>query len=82
MHDDSEDALAPLRIDPDGIYPEGHVRILLGLSERKMNRARRTHALQWNAQGRQRFYLGQWILNWLHASSVSRCADAEKETLP
>jgi hypothetical protein len=82
MHDHDPDELVPLHIDPDGIYPEGHVRILLGLSEREMRRARRTRALQWSAQGRQRFYLGQWILNWLHASSVPRCADSEKEILP
>jgi hypothetical protein len=82
MHDQDANGLAPLHIDPDGIYPEGHVRILLGLSESEMKRARRTRALRWSAQGRQRFYLGQWLLNWLQTSSLPICLDAEKETLP
>lgn len=63
------DVLAPAQIDPDGIYHDGQARLLLGLSEATLRRARKSRLLQHTRQGSRIIYRGQWLLDWLVATS-------------
>lgn len=56
---------APPRIDPEGIYHNGDVGLLLGLTSSTLARARRTKQLRYSRQGRAILYRGQWLIDWL-----------------
>lgn len=58
------------RIDPDAIYRDGEVRLLLGLTSTTMARARRTGRLRYTRQGRAVLYRGRWLLDWLEADAA------------
>ena len=55
----------PIHIEPEAIYRDGDVRLLLGFTSRTLADARRTGRLRYARRGRMTYYLGRWILNWL-----------------
>ncbi len=59
----------PARIDPDGIYHDGEARLLLGLTDATMRRARREGHLRFSRQGTRTIYRGQWLIDWLEGTS-------------
>jgi hypothetical protein len=65
----TSDLLAPARIDPDGIYHDGQARLLLGLTEATMSRARREGRLRFTRQGNRVIYRGSWLVAWLEADA-------------
>jgi len=64
--------LDPIRIDPDAIYEEGTLRLLLGLTSEVLAKARRSGELQHQRRGRVVFYRGQWVLDWLTGQPTKR----------
>lgn len=65
----------PVRIDPDGIYDDGQTRLLLGLTDATMRRARREGQLRFTRQGRVLLYRGSWLLDWLEREAEGPSRD-------
>lgn len=61
----THDPTAPVTIDPDGIYSDAMLVIVLGMTTRTIATARRDGRLRHMRQGRRILYRGQWILDWL-----------------
>lgn len=62
----------PPRIDPEAIYHDGDVRLLLDLPASTTARARREGRLRYTRQGHAVLYRGQWLIDWLEADSLPR----------
>lgn len=64
----------PPAINPDAVYHDGDARLVLGLTDAAMRRARRDGRLKHTRQGNRVLYLGRWLLDWLEAEAgeVSR----------
>ena len=63
---------AALRIDRDAVYSDHAIRCILHqLPESLFVTARRTGALRFSRRGRQVFYKGEWVLEWLLSDSES-----------
>ncbi len=60
---------APPRIDPEAIYHNGDVGLLLGLTSATLARARRTKLLRYSRQGHAILYRGQWLVDWLELTA-------------
>lgn len=60
---------SPPRIDPEAIYHNGDVGLLLGLTFATLLRARREGKLRFSRQGNSILYRGQWLLDWIEESS-------------
>ena len=71
------EASVPARIDPDGVYSDGDVRLLLGLSSSALSRARREGALRFSRQGNSLLYRGVWLLDWLERDADQRSQGTE-----
>lgn len=56
---------SPIIIDPDGIYSDGDLQLLLGLTSATLTNARRKGELRHSRKGRQTYYLGQNVIDWL-----------------
>ncbi len=65
-------AVLPARIDADGVYSDGDVRLLLGLTSATLTRARRNGALRYSRQGNSILYRGSWLLAWLECDADRR----------
>lgn len=61
--------IAPLQIDPAGIYDDG-IALALGVQSTTLARARREGRLRFSRQGRRTLYLGQWLLDWVTKDSA------------
>ncbi|MGZ0174326.1 MAG: helix-turn-helix domain-containing protein [Planctomycetales bacterium] len=72
-----EDVAKPARIEPDGVYSDGDVRLLLGLSSATLARARRNGALRFSRQGNSLLYRGTWLLQWLENDADARAHESE-----
>lgn len=66
------DAVLPAHIDPDGVYFDGDVRLLLGLTPATLARARRDGTLRYSRQGHSILYRGSWLLAWLECDADRR----------
>lgn len=66
------DAVLPARIDADGVYSDGDVRLLLGLTSATLARARRDRTLRYSRQGNSLLYRGTWLLAWLERDADRR----------
>ena len=61
-----------LQIDRDAVYCDHAIRCILHqLPESLFVTARRTGALRFSRRGRQVFYRGEWILDWLLSDAES-----------
>jgi hypothetical protein len=56
-------------IDPRGIYDDSLLWAILALNSRTLADARRAGELRFTRKGQRRFYLGQWVLDWLAGSA-------------
>jgi hypothetical protein len=68
------DASTPVRIDPDAVYTDGELRLLLDLPSAALARERRSGCLRYRRVGKRTYYLGRWVLDWL-AAEGGRHAD-------
>ena len=68
------DSLRPVLIDPEGIYTDGQIRLMLDLTEATMARARREGGLRYTRQNKRVLYRGQWITDWLESSADTTIA--------
>lgn len=66
------DAVLPARIDEDGVYSDGDVRLLLGVTTATLARARRARTLRYSRQGHSLLYRGAWLLEWLERDADRR----------
>ena len=57
--------LTPIQIDPAGFYRDGDVRLMFELTDAALSKARRRGDLRFTRRGRQIFYRGQWLIDWL-----------------
>ena len=55
----------PVKIDPDGIYSDADLRILLGVTSSTLSKARREGSLSSSRKGKQTFYQGSAVIDWL-----------------
>lgn len=69
-----------ITIEPATIYTREELKEMLGVSSRRLGRAVSDGKLKENKKGRLRFYRGQWILDWLDATSVSKPKKRDLET--
>ena len=58
----------PVKVDPDGIYGDGQLRLLLGLSAATLASARDAGGLRFSRKGRHLYYRGSDVLAWLFDS--------------
>jgi hypothetical protein len=65
------DTITPVRIDPDAIYGDGELRLLLDLPTAALLRERRSGRLRYRRVGQRTYYLGRWILAWLAGEEAS-----------
>jgi hypothetical protein len=65
------DPTLPARIDPDAIYTDGELRLLLDLPDAALTRERRAGRLRCRRVGRRTYYLGRWVLDWLTAGEAA-----------
>lgn len=63
---------APPTIEPTAVYHDGDARLILGLTDATIRRARREGRLRFTRQGRRVLYLGQWLLDWLEAEGTAQ----------
>lgn len=68
-------ATIPARIDPNTIYHDGQVRLMLGLPGATLARVRREGLLRYSRQGHRILYRGQWLLDWLEDDADSRATE-------
>jgi hypothetical protein len=61
--------LSPAKIDPQSVYDDGALILMLDISSAALTRARRDGRLRFTREGRRVLYLGQWVLDWLAASA-------------
>jgi hypothetical protein len=54
-----------IQIDPQTIFTDGGLRLLLGLPSATLARARREGRLRYARRGKQIFYTGAWVVDWL-----------------
>ena len=54
-----------IQIDPQTIFTDGGLRLLLGLPSATLARARREGRLRYTRRGKRIFYTGEWVLDWL-----------------
>lgn len=59
----------PFKIDPDGFYTNGQLRLLLNVSSRALAAARRTGQLRYARKGMVVIYRGAWVIDWLESES-------------
>lgn len=71
------DGLVPARIDADGVYSDGDVRLLLGVTSATLERARRQGRLRYSRQGHSILYRGMWLLDWLERDADARADGSE-----
>lgn len=60
------------RIHPDGVYSDGDLRVLLGVTDAALSRARREGRLRHSRQGKRVIYRGVWVISWLEADADQR----------
>jgi hypothetical protein len=63
--------LEPIQIIPDALYTDEALRLVLGLAESAIGRARRDGSLRCARRGSRNFYLGRWIMDWLTQAEAS-----------
>lgn len=73
------DAALPARIESDGVYTDGDVRLMLGLTSAALARARRDGLLKFSRQGHSILYRGVWLLDWLERDADLRSRRSEGE---
>lgn len=59
------DEPSAIRIEPDGLYDDETLRLMLGVTSATLARARRQGLLRYSRRGRRIFYFGRWILEWM-----------------
>ncbi len=62
--------VSPFPIDPGAVYDDGVIVLTLDIPSATLVRARRNGQLRYTRQGRRILYLGQWLLDWLTATSA------------
>ena len=53
-----------IQIDPDAIYDDASLRLILGVTSATLTRGRRSGALRHTRKGKRLFHLGKWVLDW------------------
>ncbi len=66
-------------ISPHDIYDDLELYELLELSSQTLSRARSNHQLQYSRLGNRTLYFGQWILDWINATSCHVTDSAREE---
>lgn len=57
-----------VRLEQSGVYDDGSLQLLLGLSPSSLAAARRAGSLRYCRKGRRILYLGRWVLEWIDTS--------------
>lgn len=63
-------------IQPNAVYGDGQLRLLLDIPSATIVRERREGRLRHVRKGHRIFYRGQWILDWLESSSAAATSEA------
>lgn len=59
----------PAIIDPNAIYSIEEVKSMLGVTTRRLGQAALDGTLKSSRKGRDRFFRGQWLLDWIDTPS-------------
>jgi hypothetical protein len=62
-------------IDPSGVYDDGQLVLMLGVTHEALAKARRGGELPYRRVGRRFLYVGQALIQWLSTTSAP---DAER----
>jgi hypothetical protein len=65
----------PVKIDADGWYADGAVRLLFEMPSATLCRARRTGGLRFARRGQKIWYRGQWLIDWLERGKAQAARD-------
>ncbi len=70
-------------IQPDTFYRPDDVKRIFGFSIHSLDVACRNGELRFVKQSGQRFFRGQWLIDWLDGKpSLSRSGDSQREAIP
>jgi hypothetical protein len=73
----------PVSIEPDAVFDDGALYLILGLTQGTLAEARRTGALCYTRQGHRTLYLGKWVLRWLESQATpDRASTTNAEARP
>jgi len=75
MNTRNPESTQPSRIEPDAIYRDGDVRLILDLPSATLARARREGRLKYSRQGGRLLYRGAWILDWIERDASKNGGD-------
>jgi hypothetical protein len=64
-----------VHIEPEAVYDDGSLYMVLGISPSTLARARREGRLKHTRKGKRVFYLGKWVAEWLAADPQGGAAD-------
>jgi hypothetical protein len=59
-----------IHLDPDAIYDDDHLFVVLGVTARTLSKARQSQQLRFSRKGQRILYLGRWIFDWLERDSA------------
>lgn len=74
--------LEPIQIIPDALYTDEALRLVLGLAENTIARARRDGSLRHVRRGLRNFYLGCWIMEWMTRADATGVEGVSVDEVP
>jgi hypothetical protein len=67
--------IEPAKIDPNAVYSDGDLRIILGVTSATTAAARRSGALRFSRLGKQTIHRGTWVLDWIESTSAIKALE-------
>jgi hypothetical protein len=74
--------IEPVRIEPEALYDDGALHVVLGLTDTTLANARRAGTLRFTRRGRRTLYFGRWFVAWLESQAAAQTEAARPGVAP
>lgn len=71
-------ASLPVPIEPLAAYTTAQVRALLNLAATTLKREIAEGRIRYSMRSGRRYFLGEWLIEWIRSGEVSRRGEADK----